>query len=126
MSPTVANRPPDAFLRYTYGAARTPRKIAPLGRWRWPISAVVLTLLFLGAVVPIVMLVWQSLQLRLGDYSRSNLKVQHDRSWEVGSGDAIMVRLPPKALHVFDRASAARVGAERVGASHDPAPADVA
>ena len=71
-------------------------------------------------------------QVRLGNAGDgASITVQHDRSWEVGSGDAVMVRLPPKALHVFDRASAerggaARVGAARVGPSHDPAPADVA
>jgi len=71
------------------------RKIAPLGRWRWPITAVVLTLLFLGAVVPIVMLVWQSLQLRLGDYSLSNLTLAY---WIGQRGDFSGILVEPRIL----------------------------
>ena len=51
-------------------------------------------------------------QVRLGSAGDgASITVQHDRSWEVDHGDAVLVRLPPKALHLFDQVSAARYGA---------------
>jgi iron(III) transport system permease protein len=72
------------------------RKTVPLGRWRWPITAIVLTVLFLGAVVPIVMLVWQSLQFRLGDYSLSNLSLAY---WTGRRGDLSGILVDPRILN---------------------------
>jgi iron(III) transport system permease protein len=72
------------------------RKTVPLGRWRWPITATVLTVLFLGAVVPIVMLAWQSLQFRLGDYSLSNLSLAY---WTGRRGDLSGILVDPRILN---------------------------
>ena len=53
-------------------------------------------------------------QVRLGSAGDgATITVQHDRSWDVAQGDEVLVRLPPKALHLFDRASAERYGTER-------------
>lgn len=71
------------------------RKTVALGRWRWPITLVVLVTLFLASVVPIVMLVWQSLQLRLGDFSMSNLTLAY---WTGRRGDLNGILVEPRVL----------------------------
>jgi multiple sugar transport system ATP-binding protein len=51
-------------------------------------------------------------QVRLGRAGDGAvITVQHDRSWNVAHGDDVLVRLPPKALHLFDAATAVRYGA---------------
>lgn len=44
-----------------------------LGRWRIPVSILLFAYAVITAFIPIVLLVWQSFQLRLGDFSFSNL-----------------------------------------------------
>ncbi len=44
-----------------------------LGKFRGPVSFALIAFTVITAFVPIVLLVWQSFQLRLGDYSLSNL-----------------------------------------------------
>lgn len=48
-------------------------RLVKLGVWKVPITTTVLLFLVAAGIMPIVLLVWQSLQLRLGDYSLSNL-----------------------------------------------------
>jgi iron(III) transport system permease protein len=48
-----------------------------LGRYRVPVLIAVLMFLFFVAVVPIILLLWRSLQLQLGDFSFSNLTLTY-------------------------------------------------
>ena len=52
-------------------------RLVALGRWKAPITATVLLFLFCAGVVPIILLAWQSLQLRLGDYSFANVTLTY-------------------------------------------------
>ncbi|MCA1777413.1 MAG: iron ABC transporter permease [Loktanella sp.] len=52
-------------------------RVIPLGRWRMPLLVLVLAFVGIAAVLPIVLLIWQSLQLRIGDYSLSNLSLAY-------------------------------------------------
>lgn len=54
------------------GKGSTQLKLS-LGIWRWPVTGLVLAFVTFGAIMPIVLLVWQSFQLRLGDLSLNNL-----------------------------------------------------
>lgn len=58
------------------GKGTSTRKIA-LGRWRWPIAGAVLVFSSFAAFMPIILLVWQSLQRRLGDLSLGNLTLDY-------------------------------------------------
>ncbi len=71
------------------------RKVVPLGRWRIPITIVVLTFLAVASLVPIFMLTWQSFQLRLGDYSWSNLTLAY---WTGSRGDFSGILVDPRIL----------------------------
>jgi len=70
-------------------------KLVPLGRWRVPVTSAVFLFLFLAAVVPIVMLTWQSFQYRLGDFSLSNLSLAY---WTGQRGDFGGVLVEPRIL----------------------------
>jgi len=54
------------------GKGSTHRSI-DLGRWRWPVGAAVLAFVGVAAFVPIGLLVWQSLQMNLGNFTVQNL-----------------------------------------------------
>jgi len=58
------------------GKGSTYRRIS-LGRWRTPITLLVAAFVAISAFVPITLLVWQSFQLRLGDYSLQNLTLAY-------------------------------------------------
>lgn len=58
------------------GKGSTYKRLA-LGRLRKPVTALVATFVAVAAFVPITLLVWQSFQLRLGDYSLSNLTLAY-------------------------------------------------
>lgn len=49
----------------------------PLGPWRHPVSVAVFIFLFLVAFLPVILLLWRSLQLNLGDFSLSNLTLTY-------------------------------------------------
>lgn len=70
-------------------------KLVPLGRWRGLVTTAVFLFLFLAAVVPIVMLTWQSFQYRLGDFSLSNLSLAY---WTGQRGDFGGVLVEPRIL----------------------------
>jgi len=70
----------------------------------WCVSGVADSVLPMGSTALI--------QARLGDTGNGpTITVQHDRSWNVARGEAVIVRLPPKALHVFDKGNERRYGA---------------
>lgn len=48
-----------------------------LGRWRYPISFLLILFVTFSAFIPIFLLVWQSLQERLGDFSFGNLTLDY-------------------------------------------------
>lgn len=54
------------------GKGSTYKRIA-LGRWRLPLTIITTAFVAIAAFVPVTLLTWQSFQLRLGDYSLSNL-----------------------------------------------------
>lgn len=54
------------------GKGSTHRTVR-LGRWRWPVGAAVLLFVSAAAFVPIGLLVWQSLQMNLGNFAVQNL-----------------------------------------------------
>jgi iron(III) transport system permease protein len=58
------------------GKGSTYRRIA-LGRWRTPVTVLATTFVGIAAFVPITLLTWQSFQLRLGNYSFSNLTLAY-------------------------------------------------
>jgi len=58
------------------GKGSTYKRLA-LGRWRLPLTIVVSAFVAIAAFVPITLLTWQSFQLRLGDYSLSNLTLAY-------------------------------------------------
>lgn len=79
----------------TMSGKGTQRKLTPLGRWRIPALVIVLVFLFLAAIVPIIMLTWQSFQYRLGDFSLSNLSLAY---WTGKRGDFGGVLVEPRIL----------------------------
>lgn len=48
-------------------------RLTALGRWRWPLSILVWCYLGVAVLGPLLVIVWQSLMLRDGDYSLANL-----------------------------------------------------
>lgn len=52
-------------------------RTTPLGRWRWPVTIATLVFVSLAAFMPITLLVWQSLQLQLGNFGISNLTLAY-------------------------------------------------
>jgi len=61
-------------------------RLAPLGKWRWPIFAVVSTFIFVACVSPIMLLGYQSLMLIDGQYGLSNFTLHY---WIGASNPAI-------------------------------------
>jgi len=60
-----------------------------LGHWKWPLLVIVLLFIFAVAVLPIVVLLWQSLMLYPGDFSLSNLTLHFwIGRYKPGLGDA--------------------------------------
>lgn len=74
----------------------TRSRIIPLGRWRIPTVACVLLFLILSGIVPVFLLLWQSLQLRLGDFSIGNLTLTY---W-TGFRDGFSGILMDKRVHI--------------------------
>ncbi len=58
------------------GKGSTHRRV-PLGRWRWPVTIVTLLFVSIAAFMPITLLVWQSLQLQLGNFGITNLTLTY-------------------------------------------------
>jgi iron(III) transport system permease protein len=48
-------------------------KVLPLGRLRWPIASLVFAFILATAILPVVVLLWQSLMFYPGDFSLRNL-----------------------------------------------------
>jgi iron(III) transport system permease protein len=61
------------------------RRPTTLGRWRWPVSLAVAGSLFAVGTFPIGLLIVQSMQRRLGDYSLSNMTLDYWISPQVES-----------------------------------------
>lgn len=53
------------------------QRVIALGRWRLPCLVLVLGFVGIAAFLPIGLLIWQSLQLRIGDFSLSNLTLAY-------------------------------------------------
>ncbi len=94
---------PSAATEVTLGVR--PEQISLVReRDAWCVTGVAVSVLPMGSTALI--------QVRLGDTgSGPTITVQHDRSWSVEHGDTVIVRLPPKALHLFDKGNDRRHGA---------------
>ena len=64
------------------------RSITPLGRWRSPLSLILVIFSLLVGVFPMLLLILQSLQRRLGDYSFANFTLD---PWIGGAGSIDVV-----------------------------------
>jgi len=53
------------------------RRLVSLGKWRIPVAGGMLAFVFCAGFVPVLLLLIQSLQLRLGSYSFSNLSLEY-------------------------------------------------
>ncbi len=49
------------------------KRESDLGKWRWPATIIVILFLFMTVVMPLLLLLWESLTLIPGNYSLSNL-----------------------------------------------------
>jgi iron(III) transport system permease protein len=72
-------------------------RLTSLGRWRWPASIAVWVYIAVCVIGPLVVIVWQSLMLRDGDYSLANLTLHY---WtgtpdpSIGEGEPGILRNP--------------------------------
>jgi len=83
------------------GKGSTYKRIA-LGRWRAPVTALVVVFVAIAAFVPVALLTWQSFQLRLGDYSLANLTLAYWTGEVYGiRGILVSERVRSAALNTF-------------------------
>jgi iron(III) transport system permease protein len=61
----------------TVSGKGTKRNLASLGKWRYPVAIAVIVFLLSASVLPMGLLLYQSLMARMGDYSLSNLTLHY-------------------------------------------------
>lgn len=61
----------------TIGGKDSANKLTSLGRWRVPAITAIWTFIGIVSIIPVVLMVWQTLMLRDGDYSFSNLTLHY-------------------------------------------------
>ena len=71
------------------------KRESDLGAWRWPATIVVILFLCLTVVLPLTLLLWESLTLIPGDYSLSNLTTYF---W-AGQGNVQLAYGEPGVIH---------------------------
>lgn len=59
------------------GGKDSRTKLTDLGKWKFPVTFGVWTFVFITSIMPVFILIWQTLMLRSGDYSFSNLTLHH-------------------------------------------------
>lgn len=74
----INNRVIGARKQFTTMSGKgTKRSLVDLGKWKYPVAIVIIVFLLAVSILPIGLLLYQSLMLRMGDYSFSNLTTHY-------------------------------------------------